>query len=163
MLKCSSLTATYGSAEWPAEIAWYAAEMHRSWGISSPYTEECARYDVDMRMICCGSSFKEMTGREKLHFHLTCSQERVGEEGQALFFVLRRTIFSQHVRLILYLFSQHWKQKLFCMLRVSEWEIKSVKEWNSFCLTVKLRHCFKYRRSLSEWDSNGRGRKFAAA
>ena len=48
-----------------------------------------------------------MTGREKLHFHLTCSQERVGEEGQALFFVLRRTIFSQHVRLILYLFSQH--------------------------------------------------------
>ena len=33
-------TATCGSAEWPAEIAWYAAEMHRSCGISAPLTAE---------------------------------------------------------------------------------------------------------------------------
>ena len=81
--------------------------MHRSCGISAPLTEEfphhilwnahgmmrtcartisggiCAWYAAEMRMICCGNSFKEMTGREKLHFHLACSQDWVRDEGQA--------------------------------------------------------------------------------
>ena len=41
------------------------------------------------------------------------------------------------------------------------WESERVKQLLSDCKV--LRHCFKYRRSLSEWDSNVRGRKFAAA
>ena len=35
------------------------------------------------RKISCGNSFKEMTGRDKLHFHLACSQDWVRDEGQA--------------------------------------------------------------------------------
>ena len=71
-------TATCGSALWPAEIARYAAEMHRSCGISAPLTAEfphhllrnahgmmrarartisggkCARYAAEMRTIRFG-------------------------------------------------------------------------------------------------------------
>ena len=37
----------------------------------------------EMRTISGGNSFKEMTGRDKLHFHLACSQDWVRDEGQA--------------------------------------------------------------------------------